>query len=568
MNFDEYVDGLKPQSLAIYVGAGISFNSNIPTVVPLTRYILKKLEIRDDLIEIYLKRGYPFEGFVESLKFYLKDIDPILETFNVQHPTSNHFFIAELIKKGFVDSVYTTNFDLNIELACKEVGLEEGIDFKVFYDPSRFKAIQLDKPICKIFKLHGSIQNKSDLAVTLENIANKRYPVELERIIDYLFNGGRHTHVLYMGYSFSDKFDIQPLMYNLKSASKHVTIVEHSREEFPGIAIMSPPFDKCLSARRVFINTDRFVDEVGQRIFGKSLSARVDKFDSSVWQRQVDDWLAKSLTGKGLQNAISIAVELFARIDERQISSEFIDKGLKLLDSGFKDNKFACDMLARRAGFINPDNADEENLRIFCKCLQGAIEFARLDHSVDDEMTHLGSLAAGYCHLYLRLKGRGETEQADSYKKQSLALTAGVVEFYRKHGKDFDKGVEKYFGYKMNLALLNRKLNELAVALKINEEILTETSQMHGSGIAFIRSSAYFNVGFIAELKGDIDVAITNYKESLSIARDMGLKERVYYAFQHAISLIDKKFGRNAAQEFLDLYKDLLERFDIKFDPT
>lgn len=566
MDFDKYTRDLKSQSLAIFVGAGISFNSNIPTVLPLTQYILKQLDIKNEHVETYLKRGYPFEGLVESLKFYLKDIDPLLETFNVQAPTSNHFFIAELIKAGIAGSVYTTNFDLNIELACEALGLVEGRDFKVFYDPAKFKDVQFDEPVCKVFKLHGSIQNKSDLGVTLENIASKRYPFVLEPIMEYLFNFGPHDNILYMGYSFSDKFDIQPLMSELNPTSKHVTVIEHSSEERPDIYLTEPLFQRSPIARRVYVNTNKFVDEIGFRIFGRKFSDKVASIDPSIWQQQVDKWLAVTMTGKGLQNPISIAAALFSRIDERQIFKEFVNRGLQRLEDGLDDNKFACDMLARRATVTNAAHADLEELKTICKCLDRAIKYARLDHSVNDEMTHIGNIAVAFGYLYFKLKEQDPSAKVEYYKNESIRLASGVFKFYESNREHLESGVEKYFGVKMNMAVLNRKFDKPEISQKMTEEILNETRDRHGSGMALIKSASHYNLGRLFQQKGNVDMAVHHYERSLKTGNDVGLKERVYFAFREAISLIDKHRGRAASTEFLSNHNDVLTKFDIKFE--
>ena len=90
---------LKLKEIAIFCGAGISFNSGLPLVTDLIKYILNQIEVNDiDAVKI-LQSNLPFEAFIQTLTDEAC-VDDILEIFSKGEPNTNHDLIAELIKLG------------------------------------------------------------------------------------------------------------------------------------------------------------------------------------------------------------------------------------------------------------------------------------------------------------------------------------------------------------------------------------------------------------------------------------------------------------------------------------
>ena len=86
-----------------------------------------------------LNSPLPFEAFMEILED--TGISKILDVFEQGVPNTNHFFIAKLARNGYLKVICTTNFELLIEDALRNEGLEKGRDFEVYCDEEQFSGI-------------------------------------------------------------------------------------------------------------------------------------------------------------------------------------------------------------------------------------------------------------------------------------------------------------------------------------------------------------------------------------------------------------------------------------------
>jgi NAD-dependent SIR2 family protein deacetylase len=153
-------------------GAGISFNSGLPLVTDLVTHILEKLETSQEGIDLILQSKLPFEAFMEVI-LDLPDSYSFLSIFELDLPNTNHIFLAKLAKAGFLKLICITNFDQLIEVAFEKEGLKEGIDYKIFYDEYEFNRINWSDKTVKLLKIHGSIVDKKNIAITLRQISSK-----------------------------------------------------------------------------------------------------------------------------------------------------------------------------------------------------------------------------------------------------------------------------------------------------------------------------------------------------------------------------------------------------------
>ena len=152
---------------SVFCGAGISVNSGIPIVVTLQSYLLRKLGIPDNNIELILNSGMPFEVFMETIN-ELSDISALLCIFDVGQPNHTHKFLANEIRRGRVSCVLTTNFDCHLETALTEVGLIEGEDFRVIHDEFQSVNLEAESLICPlIVKLHGCYRKTAQLGIVM-----------------------------------------------------------------------------------------------------------------------------------------------------------------------------------------------------------------------------------------------------------------------------------------------------------------------------------------------------------------------------------------------------------------
>lgn len=226
----------KKNNISFFCGAGISFNSGIPVVDSITIEILETL-IKDkteakELHAVLKQRKRPFEAFMQTI-INLSGDDQLLDIFNLGYPNANHLLIAHCCKVGIVKQIYTTNFDLLIENAFKIVGLEKDKDYLVFSNEKEFKKgvylIKKNDKRIKLFKLHGSIHDKTTIRTTLESIGKNDWLTERSKVIQYAFSYKPKSAAIIQGYSFSDFFDINTVLVKLKK-TKQILCVEHVNE--------------------------------------------------------------------------------------------------------------------------------------------------------------------------------------------------------------------------------------------------------------------------------------------------------------------------------------------------
>jgi len=209
-------DELKSQTTAILCGAGISRHSGLPVVDQLVPFVLETLDVPEGSRRHITKSSLPFEAFVETVR-QVCDIDLLLDIFSLGEPNANHVLIAKLVKQGFLKTVCTTNFDTLIERAFEAEGLHRGSGYQVFSREDDFDAIPWDSGVARLIKIHGSIEDKNGVAITLQQVASRKLSAPRQGVITSLLSS-RHGRLLILGYSCSDVFDISPYIEAVKRA--------------------------------------------------------------------------------------------------------------------------------------------------------------------------------------------------------------------------------------------------------------------------------------------------------------------------------------------------------------
>lgn len=258
----------------MFVGAGISRNSGVPVVWDIIEEVLKTLRVEDaDRTKIH-ETKIPFEGFMQVLIEASGVIESLLDIFEADDsPNANHRLIAKLVKAGKLKTIVTTNFDMLIERALENELLVRGENFEVLYREEDFQvdAGVGDKVV--VIKIHGSMEDKNNLAVTLNRVATQLYSQTSMDVIRHVFSGEPKKNVLVMGYSFSDMYDILPQIEAVPRRHRnYITCIEHDEDdalEIEDVALQTEnnPLRKDWSqgifgykGRRVPVHTDRFVE--------------------------------------------------------------------------------------------------------------------------------------------------------------------------------------------------------------------------------------------------------------------------------------------------------------------
>ena len=72
-------------------------------------------------------------------------------------------------RKGYLDRIYTVNFDMLYEKAFKQ----NSYDYKVLYKDEQFSDANMNDAKNNIIKLHGSAHDHNSMKFVLESITNK-----------------------------------------------------------------------------------------------------------------------------------------------------------------------------------------------------------------------------------------------------------------------------------------------------------------------------------------------------------------------------------------------------------
>ncbi|QEE16380.1 SIR2 family protein [Promethearchaeum syntrophicum] len=206
----EILSELHGEGFIIYAGAGISIPA--PTCAP------SWWTLTEEILSAFFKRvpdeyGLPgdmiikseiwqpeiiFESFAKLFDEYLYKVFPVLD---VAQSNGNHRIIAQLAKLGVLKAVFTTNFDIYIEKALRD----EGVEFEVIIDNDQYDELynQLSSQgfgskflLCKI---HGTTE-RPDTIVSVASAykSSKGFSPPKSQVLQWLM---KRYPTLFLGYS-------------------------------------------------------------------------------------------------------------------------------------------------------------------------------------------------------------------------------------------------------------------------------------------------------------------------------------------------------------------------------
>jgi NAD-dependent SIR2 family protein deacetylase len=336
--------------LAIFCGAGISWNSGLPLANELVSYLLEKFfkDKKSKYIEEIKNSNLPFEAFIETLSESIT-VSEILDIFKDGKPNTNHIWIAKLSKSGYIKTILTTNFDLLIEKALEQEGLRRNKDFDVYFTEEEFSKIDfnsIDDNI-KVFKIHGSIEDKDSIRTTLKTVANKSLSDKRMALIRYLFSEGKHKDVFVLGYSCSDEFDITPQIQSIEGCKKEITFIEHDNSSIEvseelRIKEDKNPF-KNFSGMRIKCNTDKLIEKYWN-LMDRALKEEYSFiYSESIWKKHIDMW-SENLEDENTSSKYLCIGVLFNRISNFKMAIKYYRKPLNnsVIDEKMKAICYAC----------------------------------------------------------------------------------------------------------------------------------------------------------------------------------------------------------------------------------
>ena len=293
------IDELLGQSLTIFCGAGISANSGIPLSKPLTTKIISRLSSRRFTNGFKNAAGeLPLEMLLGTLKEN-SDISEILKVFVSTHPNKNHIMISELAKRGIVKTLVTTNFDTLIERSFDDSGLMLNRDYLVYSDEQDFSKYPGDNQDdrVKLIKIHGTIDTPESMRTTMKQIANSLLSESRARVLRSVFTEPA-ANVLVIGYSFSDNFDINPILLELDKPVSKVTVVHHldgrvaKRETGNKFEVSVSRILRNFDFEIIGVDTNELTDSILQKLH---ISSRIDPSNKreSKWEEYIDSWSSR-----------------------------------------------------------------------------------------------------------------------------------------------------------------------------------------------------------------------------------------------------------------------------------
>ena len=301
---NELLKILPPCSLTnaygLFVGAGISLNSGIPTVPSIINKIVHLLPLTKFDQKCFLNKKFPFEAFMQRIQTVVP-IDELLHLFDLGNPNHAHRLIAQLVKKKVVRVIVTTNFDTLIETALRN----ENISFKIASTLKKLETITFRTETPILLKIHGSIEDPKNLAVILRLIVSKQNLYATQSVLKKFFSIKNFNNLIFLGYSCSDHFDIIPQIERQNKTEKVVYFLEHHKKE-PIRTTEIKTIECFRNFQKGFVfhcNADKLIVALGKKIINPDFKFLSTK--SKKWEKIIYHWAQKHrLINSGINGLI------------------------------------------------------------------------------------------------------------------------------------------------------------------------------------------------------------------------------------------------------------------------
>lgn len=572
IQIDELLASIQSKKVAIFFGAGISFNSNLPLVNEFIPFILKVLGLSQEEISIVLQSEFPFEGFVQTLFEECGNIDELLGIYKLGKPNPNHLILAKLLEDGYVDTICTTNFDTLVEQ-----GLQDKDGINIYSTENQFKNINWEKPEKRLIKIHGTATDIKNMAITLRNVASEKLSISRKKVTDYIFSNGSHDIVLMLGYSCSDVFDISPQILSIRNEQKNIILLEHHSTnqvehhyiEHIADKVGKNPFIGFSSGYRIYYNTDTLFNKIAHR-FG--YLDDVEQFESmdTFWQPIITNWykIFSENTIQGVSNKILGGI--FEKISNYKLAYKYYRKFYDMIKSSNRNEylhqiKLKLGSVCSHAGKnqlalecyqdalqLSQKSNDEETMgmilgkqgEIYLKlemldeaieCIDKALQIAFKFNKDELKNTYYGNLGACYGKKSIHQKVYIQKELEYQLLAQELAQNSGDVSGQIFHlrqigriqlkSKNFDKAIETF----QKALNFSREIGDLQ-----NEEILLS------------------DIGFVYGSNKNLKKELIYHKQALLISRDIRDNNQHIYLLQIGQTLIKLKKYTDACDNLLN----------------
>lgn len=408
---------IQKKRFILFCGAGISMNSGIPSVVPLLRRLLSKLGCEEDHLQQFLNSSFPFEATMENLN-ERTSIRSLLKIFDLNNPNANHHLIAWLAKQGFLKVIITTNFDQNIEFALSAAGLLEEKDFFVVSHFEDFKPSDYPDKIV-VLKLHGTIDQPETVLTTISRIANQRNFSLMSRILQEVLQNCSYDDILFIGYSFSDHFDIRPAMMNLDVKEKNAYNIRYQPLEFPEHT-EKVRADELFSGFEDATDFHCNVEHIVSSILTRFSLDEIHYTKYTEWENILDEWVETKMNTTGFTNGKIYLGYLFLASGFVTLARYYAAQTLPAADES-REGKILRMLISDVTGksFLkdpnNRDAAEAEKHYIVARDLAVELEL--------EQYIHIYSSDLGSCHLMQQ-----QFEKAEELFTEALGYFGPMLE--------------------------------------------------------------------------------------------------------------------------------------------
>lgn len=236
---------------------------------------------------------------------------------------------GKLLKKGVLNSICTTNFDLLIEKALVSEGFEKGVDFEKYHTEQDFRNFYwaIEKP--KLIKLHGCVTDREEIGITLDIVAGSDSSMHRNQLVKEFFSKKFNDVVIVIGYSCSDIFDISPQIEAVAQDKSEIIFVEHKNGKLdPIIKELSKcgddfPF-KFHPGFKVTIDANHFCNLLWNTVLEEDYQVIQGKTN---WEKIVESWIENSVFENGHIVKYILPARLFFDISQYEISLQYCELG-------------------------------------------------------------------------------------------------------------------------------------------------------------------------------------------------------------------------------------------------
>lgn len=199
----DFIDALRNRKCAVFLGAGFSFSSGIPSASALFRY----LKQTDELSAVFHRAGREISNIWElanacdsphiRASSVFKQLIAHRLSVSTSILSSEVRALAFLIKLGFVKEVYTTNQDTVLEDALDVLR----IPYNRYINEQNAPAPEIVNSNVSIFKLCGDSHSPRNMCFSKQDFD---CAVKTEFLASFLskLQVGAFSHLLFLGYSF------------------------------------------------------------------------------------------------------------------------------------------------------------------------------------------------------------------------------------------------------------------------------------------------------------------------------------------------------------------------------